>query len=98
VILHRPCSGAAPNRRAAFVACPRGRRDWNALPQAAPMVTQDSTSTSPAPQMSPAELSALAKRLRNRAESMSRCPRFLATTSNGTPFITAWLAQVWRSW
>jgi hypothetical protein len=34
------------------------------------MVTHDSTSTSPAPQMSPAELSALAKRLRNRAESI----------------------------
>jgi len=34
------------------------------------MVTHDSTSTSPTPQIGPAELSALAKRLRNRAESI----------------------------
>jgi len=34
------------------------------------MATQDSSNATPVPQMSPAELSALAKRLRNRAESI----------------------------
>jgi hypothetical protein len=34
------------------------------------MVTQDSTSTSPAPQMGPEEMRGLAKRLRARAESV----------------------------
>jgi hypothetical protein len=34
------------------------------------MATNDSTNATPVPQMSPAELSALAKRLRNRAESI----------------------------
>jgi len=34
------------------------------------MATQDSSNATPVPQMSPAELSALAKRVRNRAESI----------------------------
>jgi hypothetical protein len=34
------------------------------------MVTHDSTSTSPAPQMGPGELTALARRLRARADSV----------------------------
>jgi hypothetical protein len=40
------------------------------------MATNESSNTTPAPQMTPAELSALASRLRNRAESvvLRDCP------------------------